>query len=76
MDAASRLSIHPFVRNSDCSLGVHRRWLKQENISGTGPDFDYIDAESRVMAEWTSAINSAHQVGLITFLNDVLMALG
>ena len=46
MDATSRFSvsnryIHPFVRNSDCSLGVRRRWLKQENISEMGPDFDY-----------------------------------
>lgn len=28
-------------------------WLKQENISEMGPDFDYIDWKSGVMVEWT-----------------------
>ena len=65
--------IYPFVWNSDFSLGVRRRWLKLENISEIGPDYDYIDTGSAVMAECTSAIGSVYQVGLIIFLTDVLM---
>lgn len=47
--------------------------LVKENICEMGPDYDYIGAGSGVIVEWTSEIDPTHQVGLITFLNDVLM---
>ena len=46
--------------------------MKYEYISEMGPGFDYIDADSEDMVEWTSAIDSAYQVGLVVFLNDVI----
>jgi hypothetical protein len=58
--AASNRSIHPPLRNSNCSVRVRRRWLKQENIRKVGPDFDYIDPGSGYMAEWTSPLDLAY----------------
>ena len=69
---ASDRSIYPVVRNSDCSIEVRRRWLKQENIREMRPDFDYIDAGGGDIAEWTSPVDSVYQIGPYTLSKHVL----
>src|SRR5438045_8211829 len=39
-------------------------------------DFDYISTTRGGMAKWMAAFNSAHQIGLSTFLEDVLIVVG
>ena len=70
---ASDRSIYPVVRNSDCSIEVRRRWLKQENIREMGPNFDYIDTGSVDMAEWTPSVELPYEIRLSTFSNWILM---
>src|SRR5438045_3827802 len=39
-------------------------------------DFDYISTTRGGMAKWMAAFDSAHQIGLSTFLEDVLIVVG
>ena len=41
-----------------------------------GPDFDYIDADSEYMVEWTSAIDLARQIGLFICSYRILIVVG
>ena len=69
----SNRSIHPLDRRPNCSLGLPRRWLKQEKIREMGPDFDYINADSGDMAGWKSAIDSGCKIGLFIHLCGILI---
>src|SRR5438045_3637927 len=50
--------------------------LKQENIPEMGLDFDYIDADSGDMVEWTSAIDLVYQIGLFICSYRILIVVG
>ena len=41
-----------------------------------GPDFDYIDADSEDIVEWTSAVDLACQIGLFICSYRILIVVG
>jgi hypothetical protein len=62
------MSIGLFIHSYGILIVVRRcigAGRKQEKIREMGPDFDYIDADSEDMVEWTSSIDPACQVGLL-----------
>ena len=62
LDSACQIGL--FIRSYGILIVVWCLWLKQENIPEMGLDFDYIDADSGDMVEWTSAIDLVCQIGL------------
>src|SRR6266496_2969318 len=60
-------------KRSNCSWGPVITGLKNSEIKA---DFDFISTTRAAMVKWTAELDSAHQIGLITYLEDVLTVVG
>ena len=74
--AVSNRSIHPLIRDSDCSWGLFIGTLKNAAIKGISHVTIYISATSGRSTKWMAPADSQRRIGVTALLNDILMAVG
>ena len=73
LDSPSQIGVNTFWMGV-LAVGVVTASVDSNKKSDIGPDSDYISTTREAMLKWMALLYSAHQIGLITSLTEVLTA--